>query len=124
VLVVFSGIALGYAVVFSAAMRAARVLGNRFATIYNVVLALTLLLHEALFYTMKVDWLAVNTGLIQLTDFQRFVHSDATVYAIYGSFLVGAWIIPGVKRLRKVADESELERAAVLIDEAPGQAYS
>jgi hypothetical protein len=73
---------------------------------------------------MKVDWLAVNTGLIQLTDFQRFVHSDATVYAIYGSFLVGAWIIPGVKRLRKVADESELERAAVLIDEAPGQAYS
>lgn len=64
------------------------------------VLALTLLLHEALFYTMKVDWLAVNTGLIQLTDFQRVVHSDATVYAIYGSFLVGAWIIAGVKRLR------------------------
>jgi hypothetical protein len=50
--------------------------------------------------------------------------SDATVYAIYGSFLVGAWIIPGVKRLRKVADESELERAAVLIDEASGQAYN
>jgi hypothetical protein len=100
VLVVSSGFALGYAVVFSAAMRAGRFLGNRFAAVYNVVLALTLLLHETLFYTMKVSWFAVNSGLVRLTDFQRVVHSDATFYAIYGTFLVGAWIIAGVKRLR------------------------
>jgi hypothetical protein len=98
--VVFSIIALAYAAVFSAAMRVARVLGMRFAILYNVVRALVLLLHAALFYTIKVDWFAVNTGLAQLTEFQRIVHSDATVYAIYGTFLVGAWIIAGVKRLR------------------------
>jgi hypothetical protein len=61
---------------------------------------LTLLLCDELFYTVKVDWLAVNTGVAQLTDFQRVAHSDATIYAIYGMFLVGAWIIAGIMRLR------------------------
>jgi hypothetical protein len=99
-LFIVSGLSLGYAVVFSSAMRVSRALGYRFATVYNVVLALTLSLYEALFYTMKIDWLAVNTGSAQLTDFQRVVHSDATGYAIYGAFLVGAWIIAGIMRLR------------------------
>jgi hypothetical protein len=100
ILVVYSGIALGYSVLFSAAMRASRTLGNRFAIVYNVVLALTLMLYDALFYTSKIDWLAVNIGLTRLNYFETVVHSDATVYAIYGAFLVGAWIIAGIGRLR------------------------
>jgi hypothetical protein len=99
-LLIVSGLSLGYAVVFSSAVRASRALGYRFAAVYNVVLAVTLLLHAALFYTMKINWLAVNTGLAQLTNFQRLVHSDATVYAIYGTFVIVAWIIVGIMRLR------------------------
>ena len=50
---------------FSAATHAASGLGLRFFIIYNVVLALTLLLHGALFYTLKVDWLSVNSGVFR-----------------------------------------------------------
>jgi len=63
--VVFSAISLGYAAMSSAATHAASGLGLRFFIIYNVVLALTLLLHGALFYTLKVDWLSVNSGVFR-----------------------------------------------------------
>jgi hypothetical protein len=99
-LVVFSAISFGYAAMFSAATHAASGLGLRFSIIYNVVLALTLLLHGALFYTVKVDWLSVNSGVIQLSFFQRIIHSDATVYSIYAVFLAGALIIAEVMKRR------------------------
>jgi hypothetical protein len=97
---VFSAISFGYAATFSAATHAASDLGLRFSIIYNVVLALTLVLHRALFYTLKIDWLSVNSGVIELSFFQRIIHGDATVYSIYAVFLAGALIVAKVMKRR------------------------
>lgn len=69
-LVVLSIVAPRYAVVFSAATRAARGLGIRFATVYSAALALTLLVQATLVYVVEIDWLAVNSGLVHLTPFR------------------------------------------------------
>jgi hypothetical protein len=95
-----AAIAFSYASLFSATMRAARIHDLRFVVIYNCVLALTLLLHGALYYTLKVDWLAVNIGLVQLTFFQRIIRSDAAVYSIYAAFLIGALVIAAIALIR------------------------
>ena len=93
-------IVLVYAAFFAAAMCVARIRGFLFVLIYNVVLGATLLIHTALFYTMKVDRLGVSDGSVQLTIPQTVVFSHVTHLAIFLAFLTGGWIVAGTARLK------------------------
>jgi hypothetical protein len=81
-----------YALAFSFIARIGSRFSLRFSALFNLVLAALLLGQSALFYSIYIDWLAVNDGRATLTLFQRIVRSDMTTYALHGVFLGAALI--------------------------------
>jgi hypothetical protein len=55
----------------------------KFSAWLHTLLAVASFVHAYLFYTMDIDWLAVNTGRASLDKFERFVYSHWTPWAIY-----------------------------------------
>ncbi|MCX7170067.1 MAG: hypothetical protein NTY41_07160 [Proteobacteria bacterium] len=100
-------LAFAYAVAFSAAMRSAHRTGLGFTVIYNVILASLLFLHGYLFYTIKIDWLAVNSGTASLSAFQKFIKNDFTPIAIYAVFLLGAIVTGWMRRDRNKRERNQ-----------------
>lgn len=87
---------LVYATVFSKTIRATDYTNPIFVFIYNGILAFMLFLHGYLFYTAKIDWLAVNSGIVRLSVFQQIIRSDIIPLLMYGVFLFGVimlWIL-------------------------------
>ena len=61
---------------------------QRYTIIYNTLLAITLITLGILFYTVKIDWYAINHGQATLTPWQSIVRSDATYFVILTFFLI------------------------------------
>jgi hypothetical protein len=47
-------------------------------------------IHSLLFYTVRPDWGAINTGLAELTPLQSIIHSYLSYYGIYAVSLLVA----------------------------------
>jgi hypothetical protein len=88
-LFVTSMISFIYAFAFSAIIKATCYNNLRFAITYNVFLALVLLLHAYLYYTINIDWSAINSGTEKPNTFDIMIHSDFTPFGIYCVFLFG-----------------------------------
>jgi hypothetical protein len=99
-MLLYSLFAFAYAVAFSATTRVTCRADIGFAAVYNLALALLLFLHGYLYYTIKIDWLAVNSRAATLTGFQNLVRSDITPIAIYVTFLLGAVVAGRIRRIR------------------------
>jgi hypothetical protein len=80
-------ISCAYAWAYSFIARKGRSFSRRFSVFYTLALSGCLLVHTALYYLARPDWLAVNNGLATLTLFQRVVFNPYTELAIYGLFL-------------------------------------
>jgi hypothetical protein len=99
-LLLYSLLAFAYAVVFSATTRVTCRADIGFTFVYNVVLASLLFLHSYLYYTLEIDWLAVNSRTATLTGFQSIIRSDFTPISIYAMFLLGAVVAGRFRRFR------------------------
>ncbi|RZI40463.1 hypothetical protein EGT07_22745 [Herbaspirillum sp. HC18] len=55
----------------------------RLSALIHSLLATTLFIQAYLYYTMKIDWLAVNNRVAKLTTMERVVHSNWTPWVIY-----------------------------------------
>jgi hypothetical protein len=64
---------------------------------HHFLLAAALAAHASLYYMMKIDWLAINTGKATMTIAQRIVYSHWTPWAIYVLFF-GVWVVVLIKR--------------------------
>jgi hypothetical protein len=98
-LLMYSLLALAYAVAFSAVTQITRRSDIRFTTIYNSVLASLLFLHGYLYYTIEIDWIAVNSHTARLTSLQSIIRSDFTSISIYTIFLLGAVVAGRINRV-------------------------
>lgn len=99
-LLLVSLFAFAYAVAFTATMRVTCRADIRFIVIYNAVLASLLLLHGYMYYTIEIDWLAVNSHTATLTGFQSIIRSDFTPILIYAMFLLGPVVVGRIRRIR------------------------
>ena len=106
-----SALAFAYAVAFSAAMQVTRRADIGFTTIYNTVLASMLFLRGYLYYTIEIDWLAVNSHTETLTAFQKIIRSDFAPISIYSIFLLGAIIAGRMRRVRRERESSVAKNA-------------
>jgi hypothetical protein len=100
-LLFYSLLAFGYAVAFSMAMRITCRADVIFAAIYNIVLASLLFLHGYLYYTIVIDWLAVNSHIATLTAFQNMGRNDFIRISIYAIFLLGAVVVGRKRKVRR-----------------------
>lgn len=96
----FLAISCAYALLFSALVRGTALAKVHCAALYTLALALVLIIHAFLFYTVHIDWLVVNTQMAQLTVTQRIIRSYLTPWAIYGAFLIGAMVFSPITRSR------------------------
>lgn len=99
-LLVYSLLALAYAVAFSMAMRISCRADIIFAAIYNSVLALLLFLHVYLYYMIVIDWLAVNPHAATVTAFQNMGRNEFIRISIYSIFLLGAVVVGRKRKVR------------------------
>ena len=59
-----------------------------FSTRYTSILSITFIIYTYLFYSINIDWIAINNGEKKLTFFQSVIRNDFATYYIFGSFLV------------------------------------
>lgn len=76
-----------YSIVFGA-IAGNRTLNVPYITGLNTALAAVRLLTIYLFYTISVDWSAINAGMTQLTSYQFVVRSEWTSFVVLMFFLV------------------------------------
>jgi hypothetical protein len=89
-LLLYSLLAFAYAFAFSAATQITRRADIRFSVIYNLVLVSLLFLHDYLYYTIEIDWLAANFHATRQTSLHAIMRGDFTSISIYSIFLFGA----------------------------------
>ena len=112
----YSVAAFAYAVAFSALMRNIRRADIVLIVIYNAVLASLLFLHGYLYYTIRIDWLAVNSHAATLTAFQKIIRSDYTPNLIYAMFLFGAVVAGRMRQARREREESAAKKRTSTIN--------
>ncbi len=100
-LLFYSLLAFAYAITFSMAMRITCRADIIFTTIYNIVLALLLFFHGYLYYTIVVDWLAVDSHIGTLTAFQNMGRNDFIRISMYSMFLLGAVVVGRKRKVRR-----------------------
>ena len=60
----------------------------KYIVVYNSTLTISLLIFSILFYTLNINWLAVNNGEKTLTLYQSIILNDFILYAILFIFLI------------------------------------
>jgi hypothetical protein len=106
-----SALTFAYAVAYSAAMRVTSGVDIGFTIIYNTVLGSMLFLHGYLYYTIEIDWLAVNSHTATLTAVQKIIRSDFAPISICSIFLLGAIIAGRMRRVRRERESSVSKNA-------------
>ena len=99
-LLLYSLLSFAYAVAYVATAEITHRADIGFAVIYNIALASLLFLHGYLYYTIQIDWLAVNSHAATLTTLQSIIRSDFTDISICAMFLLGAVVAGRFRRLR------------------------
>ncbi len=112
----YSAAAFAYAVAFSALMRNIRRTDIVLIVIYNAVLASLLFLNSYLYYTIRIDWLAVNSHTATLTAFQKIIRSDYTPILIYAMFLFGTVVAGRMSQARREREESAAKKRSPTIN--------
>lgn len=56
--------------------------------VYNSILGFIIIFLGIAYYTINIDWLAINNGKKSLTLFQTIINSDITYYTLLVFFLV------------------------------------
>ena len=79
-----------YATGYVAGVEARRFRGVLFLVLYHSAVGVCLVATNVMFYSIKIDWLSVNNGIIRLTLFEKFVRSGWTPIAILAFFLITA----------------------------------
>jgi hypothetical protein len=80
-------VSCAYALAYAFIARTGAPFSLRFSIGYTLALSGCILAHTALYFLVRPDWLAVNTGVATLTPFQQIVFGRYTVFAMYGIFL-------------------------------------
>lgn len=61
---------------------------KKYHIIFHFILSTIMIAHTILYFTLKIDWIAINTHTKQLTLLQTIIFSNMTPYAILTSFLL------------------------------------